>query len=226
MQKSKYNSWDYSYQQGVGINKWPFSNAITYLSRIQKSHYVHDVLELGFGTGPNIVISRDYKWKYTGIELSKQAYEIASKNLVLPNARLINADLTQVDLAEYGDFDLIYDRATLTHLPCQEIRRTVEQIYNSLRIGGIFLGLDWFSSSYHEKKNGTVIRNMECTRGDFKTGQFESFEITHFTDYQHIKDIFAKFTPLAIRHLEVTEHESMPSLPADPSVYNFVMHKI
>ena len=192
---------------------------------MSKNREICDVLELGFGTGPNIVIPLGYNWNYTGVELSKEAFEIASKNLKASNARLINADLTQIDLADYGNFDLIYDRAVLTHLPCSEIRRTVEQIHNSLRSGGIFLGLDWFSSAYPEKRTGSVINDMDCTRGDFQSGHFEFFGTTHFADYQHIREIFEKFTPLAVRHQEISEYESMSLIPADPSVWNFVMQK-
>ena len=227
------NPWNNSYAQGKGINRYPFSNVITYLSRVSRITEIRNVLELGFGTGPNIVIPVEYNWTYTGIELSKYAFQIAHQRYIEPRIvtsggggiTLVNANLNEIDIEMYGEFDLIFERATLTHLDCTSLQRTLGQIYRSLRPGGIFLGLDWFSTSYFEINNGTQVPDFECTYNEFRSGQFESFGTTHFVDYPHIMELFKNFTPLAVRSNHANEFILNSGVPHDPSTWTLVMQK-
>jgi SAM-dependent methyltransferase len=137
----------------------------------------------------------------------------------LSTASIKIGDFTQ-SLPFEGPFDLVVDRASVTHNATAAIRRAVELVFSQLRSGGKLIGIDWFSAAHPDAGLGRAIDVN--TRTDVKDGQFEGVGIVHFSDRGHLSDLLGT-AGFAIERLEHKLVERM--VPADGgslATWNFV----
>ena len=107
-----------------------------------------------------------------------------------------------------GAFDLIIDRAAVTHNSTEDIQRVITLAMNALKPGGRYIGMDWFSTRYEDYASVPSEVVDDNTR-IFETGDFAGDGRTHFSDGTHLRDLFAGYRFLCLT--EKIEEQFMPS---------------
>ena len=214
--------WDECYKKNRQINKWPYSEVISIIHRYTTIKKEDKVLELGFGTGPNIMFFNSIGVRYYGIEGSETAVQYARKKFPNIQNNLQIADFTQ-NLVFKEKFDYIIDRGSLTHNSTKGIKRTVDLIYDQLAEGGIFIGIDWFSNSSDLYNKGERLNGDPNTIINMKEGYAANLGEVNFTDSLHLYEIFSKFQFLMLEH-KTTYHE-IPTPSYKSAFWDFVIRK-
>lgn len=149
------------------------------------------VLEVGCGTGQNIpFFKRHMGSDYFGIEGSQSAVNTVKENYPDLASQIHCGDFTK-EQPFGGGFDLVVDRAAIAHNRIDSIRNCIDIIYDSLKPGGIFCSVDWFSTNHSEIRRGE--RMERCTRTGYANGQFRNIGVVHFSDEEELTDLFGKF---------------------------------
>ena len=168
--------WQRLYGDGLQDVRWPWSDLVSLVTRYHKSREHRSVLELGFGTGPNIPFFLNSGYLYRGIEGSSEAVRLARSRFPEVADRLDVGDITSFSCDEA--FDLVVDRAALTHNTSDAIEEAFSCIRSSLRPGGVFVGVDWFSQRHSAWGAGEEVDPF--TRTHICEGQFAGVGIVHF----------------------------------------------
>ena len=179
------------------------------------------VLELGCGAGANVHFFKKLGIHYYAIEGS--AVIVNKLHEQIPDLR---------DVVKVGDFtkeipfdqqfDLIVDRASLTHNSTAAIKHCLKIVTEKLIPGGIFIGIDWFSTQHTEYSHGVFCEDVN-TRSGFERGQFLHVGKVHFSDKKHLYELFKAY------NFEVLEHKIVQrEIPEENNVFaswNFVARK-
>lgn len=98
------------------------------------------ILEVGFGTGPNLWFAAREGFAVAGVEGSASAVEFARKRFANDGLTgdLRVGDFTQLPF-ENDSFDLVVDRASLVCVGKVSQEKAINEIYRCLRRGGRFL---------------------------------------------------------------------------------------
>lgn len=209
--------WDQLYRQGRHLAEWPWSDLVSLCKRFAQVKEGTRVLELGCGAGANIPFFRSTGAEYWSIEASativgqlcEQYPDLRERLLVGDFARAIDAP---------GQFDLIVDRASITHNGTAGIRKILTMIESRLAPGGRFIGVDWFSTEFSEYAGGTATEDR-FTKTGF-SGRLADIEVAHFSDENHLKDLLSSFTLL---YLEQKSYETcVPASDERYGAWNFV----
>lgn len=130
----------------------------------QRLHDGAEVADFGCGSGHavNVMAQAFHNSRFTGIDFSTEGIERATREATqrgLANATFESHDLTTFDRASAYDlvtaFDAIHDQA--------QPARVLENIYRSLRPGGVFLMADSKSSSSLEDNIGVPMNTYRYT---------------------------------------------------------------
>jgi SAM-dependent methyltransferase len=215
--------WDQAYRANTHNTLWPWSDLVSYVHRYAKpANGFCRVLELGCGVGANVPLFVSLGVDYFGVEGSAAA--VARLHEAYPQLRqkIVVGDFTQTIFFD-GPFDLIVDRAATPHNTTDAVRRTLAMVFNRLRTGGKFIGIDWFSTSHKDAGHGDALDSR--TRTNIPNGQFAGIGAVHFTDRHHLVDLLTS----AGFHVERLEHKQIDVVvPADNSRlgwWNFVARK-
>jgi hypothetical protein len=110
------------------------------------------------------------------------------------------------------------DRASLTHNSTQAIRNSLELIRSRMKDNAKFIGIDWFSTRQEDFKLGEQAEDP-FTKTRITQGSFTGVGRVHFSDQEHLTDLFKGF------HIEVLEHKlierSLPSGRGHLATWNF-----
>ena len=202
------SKWEATYSSGRHVNSWPWSDLVSLYFRheksLQHSPGLRRVLELGTGTGNNFPFWRSIPVEYFGIEISPTAVAIFLERFPELKNRIQICDFSEF-VPENEKFDVICDRASVTHCSILEIQSVVKKSLNTLKRGGLFLGIDWFSKA-HSDFNLPSNQIDANTRNEFKSGQFLDVGQVHFADRADLIDIFKDFEILELTEKIVTNH--------------------
>ena len=189
------NEWEEQYSSNQHMSIWPWSDLVSYIYRYTEVAKRPDmkVLEIGCGAGANIPlfqkIGADYyaiDGSHTIIRMLREKYPIYAKNLVV-------GDFTK-EIPFDETFDVIVDRAALTHNTTVDIKNTVRLIEEHLSAGAQFIGIDWFSKNHDDFDIGDIVPDDEYTKlMKDVDGQFAGLGNVHFSDEAHLRDLFANF---------------------------------
>ena len=114
--------WSLIYKKNLQINNWPFSELISYTIRFSKLNKTKSrVLELGCGSGPNIPFFLSLNAEYFGIDGDALIINKLKKQYPKLKHNLFCGDFTH-KISFTKKFDLIVDRASLTHNSTNEIK--------------------------------------------------------------------------------------------------------
>jgi SAM-dependent methyltransferase len=94
------------------------------------------VLELGCATGVPTTRELVKRFAVTGVEISARNIALARQRV--PEARLLHADITQLDLPP-ASFDAVVAFYTITHVPREEHAPLLQGIARWPRPGGLFV---------------------------------------------------------------------------------------
>jgi len=213
--------WEKIYSEGKQIVQWPWSDLISYVMRYSDIKEGSKILELGCGTGANIPFFLSLGVDYYGIEQSQTAV-----NYILdkyPNVNVKVGDFcSSIDFNI--EFDLIVDRASVTHNTTKDIKKCLELVHNKLKSDGKYIGIDWFSiqhSDYIDCSNYIINDFLSCC--NFQQGQFKDVGITHFSNETHLKKLFNKYNIEVLQ--EKIINNIIPNNESQFAAFNFVATK-
>ena len=215
------HEWDLCYADGDQLSIWPWSDLVSLVNRHCKailSKQNGRALELGCGAGANIPLFQSLKMDYHAIEGSTTIVKQLGIKYPEFSDSIVCGDFTSFQ--PFGElFDLIFDRAAITHNNESSIRDTLEIILRSLKTDGIFIGSDWFSTKHSDYESGEEVDD-KYTKTKYTKGQFVGIGKVHFSDEQHIRDLFCKFDILYLE--EKTNVILEPKGTANVSSWNIV----
>ncbi|MDP9017379.1 MAG: class I SAM-dependent methyltransferase [Candidatus Eremiobacteraeota bacterium] len=149
------------------------------------------VLELGCATGANAGFFLTKKAEYFAIEGSAAAVKSFKSRFPAFAARIALGDFT-VSFPFKGPFDIILDRSAVTHNDHRSIVRTLALAHSALREGGYYIGIDWFSTRHDEARRGEI--GLDSFTRTYDSGLFAGIGNVHFSDEQHMRDLFSAFS--------------------------------
>jgi SAM-dependent methyltransferase len=149
------------------------------------------VLELGCGAGANIPFFEALGVQYHAVEGSPSMVERLRARFPALRDTIVAGDFTREQPFGEG-FDLIVDRAALTHNSTASIQSGLQLVHRSLRPGAYFIGVDWFSTRHEEYRRGKAGVDS-YTRTGYTDGSFEGTGNVHFSDEGHLRALFADF---------------------------------
>ena len=133
------NAWEETYRSGRHINTWPWSDLISLYFRntgqilSTKPNSPISVLELGPGTGNNIPFWKSINSEYFAIEQSSSAIEYCLERFPELVDNLWCGDFSVFPLQE-ETFDLVCDRASITHGTTSDIQLALTNTLKCLKI--------------------------------------------------------------------------------------------
>lgn len=220
------NEWEKSFSKNTHMSIWPWSDVVSLVNQNCKSIILNpdeaNVLELGCGAGANIPFFKKLGVNYYAIEGSPTIVKKLHKRFPEMSKQIICGDFTVAHPFDIH-FDLILDRAAITHNNLKSITKTIDIVANSLKNNGLFIGVDWFSKNHSDMHKGHQIDD-QYTRTNFMEGPFFDIGKVHFSDLSHIKSLLSQFV---IEHIEekLTKHYGSMHMKQFAS-WNFVARKI
>ena len=203
--------WEAAYSLGGHNSLWPWSDLVSLVSRHCcpiSSPKKFNVLELGCGPGANIPFFLSLKVNYHAVDGSATA--IDKVHMVFPSLsqKVVTGDFTKEDVFSnhLSFFDLIVDRAAITHSNRNEIKSILKNILLSLKSGGIFIGVDWFSKNHSDSLLG-VEDSDKNTRTNILAGECSGIGKVHFSDQKSIRNLFSGFDIMLLEEKVVTKYE-------------------
>lgn len=214
--------WDQRYQENTHMSIWPWSDMVSFTMKHARPRLKElRVLELGVGAGANIPFFLKAAEAYSAIEGSpaivarlKETYPQIAPNIAC-------ADFTQ-NIPFEGPFNLIADRGSLTHNSTKAINRCLDMIHGKLENGGLFIGIDWFSTEYSKFHEGHAADD-DFTRDGYTHGNMAHVGKVHFSNENHLRELFNGYEFLVLEHKTVKR-----IVPADGwsfAGWNFVAAK-
>lgn len=191
--------WDKCYKNHTHNSTWPWSDMVSCVKRYSHTDNPnYRVLELGCGAGANIPFFLDEGVQYYAIEGSSYMVNKIKEKFTQIKENIFNGDFTK-EIPFDGDFDLIVDRAALTHNTTEGITHSLDLVYQKLKTDGKYIGIDWFSTVHSEYLKGRAAEDT-FTRTDYQEGQFANVGRVHFSDKSHMEEIFKKFKIIFLQH--------------------------
>jgi SAM-dependent methyltransferase len=187
------SEWELCYAENTHLSVWPWSDVVSLVHRHCKPSIAVGgrVLELGCGAGANMPLFRALGMDYYAIEGSPTIVRQLHQRYPDLAEKILVGDFT-LEQPFGRDFDLVIDRASLTHNGTTSIRDALKIVFDSLKLGGIFIGSDWFSKNHDDFSVGEIGED-EFTRKNHTKGQFTGVGKVHFSDESHLRDLFSSF---------------------------------
>lgn len=214
--------WDTIYQANQQMSIWPWSDLVSYVMRYSKpTNKNFKVLELGCGAGANISFFQYFNVDYYATEGSGSVVKYLIDKYTFLSEKIKVADFTK-KIPFDETFDLIFDRASITHNNTEAIKSCISLISKHLKPKGIFIGIDWFSIAHSEFNNGLFARDRN-TKDNFPSGQFYQVGQVHFSDKSHIRELFKEFEFIKLEHKIVSQE--YPESNYQFASWNFAVKK-
>jgi|CXWL01.1.fsa_nt_gi SAM-dependent methyltransferase len=190
--------WETAYQNKKHLTRWPWTQLLT---RVFTHCSLHKkgfrVLELGCGVGANIPFFKKLAVDYNAIEGSKTAVQDIYAAFPELKGKVLCGDFSKT-FPHRGKFDLIFDRAALTCSKRADIERCLKRSHEALNDGGIYIGIDWYSTSNAYARRGTALAEDRNTRIDFTEGPYKGVEPIRFFSANEISRFFRYFQILEL----------------------------
>lgn len=192
--------WEALYAAGAHQSVWPWSELISLIMRHARPHKRETpakVLEIGCGVGANIPLVQWFGGEFYGVDNSASA--LASiRDRHGDSVQLAQADFCR-DIPFAESFDIVIDRASLTHNPTASIRNCLKLVHDRLAPGGMYIGIHWFSTDCDDFQRGIATDDPHVREG-FTEGDFAGVGKVHFANQDRLEDLFADFS------IEVMDH--------------------
>lgn len=184
--------WDELYEKKLHVNRYVHSEVVSFISRYRPSKPQQEVsvLEVGCGTCPNICYLAESGYITYGVDASASAISIGKAFLKEKNlhANLYVTDFTTLDFPnEY--FDIVIDRAALTHANMASVKMAINEIARVLKKGGHFLFTP-FSDSHPSCLQSTLDENLTSTK--IHSGYLSEFKNMTFIGRKEVDALFRR----------------------------------
>ena len=198
-------AWEQLYRKNQHMSVWPWSDLVAFIMRyVRPTGPGFRVLELGCGAGANIPFFRNLEVEYYAIEGSPTIVNKLHERYPDLREKIVVGDFTQ-ELPFDVEFDLIVDRSSLTHNSTAAIRAGLTLAGDKLKPCGAFVGIDWFSVEFSEYRNGEDAGDA-FTKKNFRTGSLADTGVVHFSDKEHLLELFSAFKVEVLVHKVVERH--------------------
>jgi len=198
--------WREKYAQGHVV-RCPYDTVFSFIYRNapkNKERSQVSILEVGCGPGNNIWFGATEGFSMTGIDGSPEAIDYA-KNRILAaglKADLIVGDFTHLPFSE-RTFDLVIDRAGLTHSGLSQAKKAVLEIYRVLVSGGKFFCNTY--SSFHTTAKSGRVKEDNLTVGT-TSGSLAGWGQVCFYTREQMESLFpSPWNIESLKHLVITE---------------------
>ena len=214
------NEWDERYQENTHMSIWPWSDLVSLVMRNKPRKKHFKVLELGCGAGANIPLFVSLNADYYAVEGSQTIVSKLHQQYPQLKNNIIIGDF--INYIPNEKFDLIVDRSSLTCNNEKAIIKTLKNCNEKLSVGGKFIGIDWFSTMHSDSKKGVQAEDV-WTRKDMLDCGFEGTGRVHFSDEDHLNNLFKHYKILSMT--QKTLSEKIPN-NHNMAAWNFVLEKI
>lgn len=213
--------WDEIYSHQKHLSIWPWTDLVSLFMRYAKVHSQSRILELGCGAGANIPFFQNLGADYHAIEGSQVIVDQLHEKYEHLKERIIQGNFSQ----PYFDgekFDVIVDRASVTNSQSEVLENIVGLIREKLRPGGMFIGVDWYSTENTQFSRGETIDQWTRIYND---GPFAGVGTVGFSDLHRLEKLFTGMKCLHMEHkvLEISEPEERRG---EFATFNFVYQKL
>ncbi len=217
--------WEKRYLSNTHLSIWPWSDIVSLVNRHCKKIIADGsakVLELGCGAGANIPFLCSLGFSYYAIEGSPTIVQNLHNKFPELRDNIVVGDFTSTK--PYGsNFDLVIDRASVTHNNIFSIENALQSVHRCLKQGALFIGVDWFSTKHSGFRDGDPGGD-HYTRTNFLDGQFAETGNVHFSDEKHMCDMFKQFDIKLLEEKVVYQYS--PKQDHIFASWNIVAHKI
>ena len=216
------NEWETIYSNNQQLSIFPWSDLVSYVNRFCKPYKKpFKVLELGCGAGANIPFFNSIEdVQYFGIEGSSTIVDSLHKKFPDHINNIISGDFSKTFFFK-NKFNLIIDRASITHNTTNAVLNIKNLIYNSLEDDGLFIGIDWFSTLHSGFNYGNYVDSN--TKVENLLGPFAGVGNVHFSDKEHLLSIFKEFEFIKLEHK--IHNYLIPQEDNIWAAFNFVLRK-
>ncbi|WP_342533943.1 class I SAM-dependent methyltransferase [Lysinibacillus sp. FSL K6-0057] len=198
--------WENIYKKNQHLSIWPWSDLVSYVSRYVNSKSSRlKVLELGCGAGANIPYFLSLKSEYTSVEGSESIVNLLHEKFPQYQESIHVGDFTNFEFKK-NYYDLVIDRGSLTCNTTSAIQRCLNNVYEAMKPGSQFIGIDWFSTKHSDFDKGSVVEDDIFTKMNIESGHLSNLGKIHFSDKQHLLDLFSKFDIQVLEH-KTTKNE-------------------
>lgn len=189
------------YAKGQQVNTWPYTDVVSVVMSEFPSSQIRQTasfLEIGCGTGNNLWFAGKSGFKVAGMDVSPTAVEFASKRLA--SEGIAHADLRVGSLValpwQDEQFDVIVDRAAITHNTYADIRAGLFEVHRVMKPGAFLHSFTLFGLSNPDRKFGTEVAPNSFD--GFSDGFFAKVGLTSFFDFHELDLLFGIFRDVQI----------------------------
>ena len=171
----------------LGRTPWDTEISPPELISFLKNNEPGRALDIGCGTGTNLITMAQHGWQVTGVDISSQAIRRAQRKAQSAGLQiqLIRDDVSTFDSIA-GTFDLVLDLGCFHSLSQEARTRYASNLNRFINPGGTFLLYAWLSEDT-KKANGHPSQEV-ITR--LFAQHFELTSIEHGTDRHRISAWF------------------------------------
>ena len=173
--------WDQRYKENLQMSIWPWSDLVSAVMRLRLPASTR-VLELGCGAGANIPFFKHLGMDYHAVEGSPVIVDQLHERFPEYKDTIKCGDFTQ-EIPFDGAFDLIIDRAAITHNSTKNIESVIRLIHHYLNVQGYFVGIHWFSTQHPQFGQG---KKIDIFTEKYNDGPFKDLGNVHYSDKRHL----------------------------------------
>ncbi len=183
------STWETIYAQGGQLNRYPYSEAVSYFMR-RWSRGVPEgftVLDVGCGSGVHSAFFASHGARVMAFDFSAAAIEAARRMFPDPAITYQTASFDGFDPGR-TQFHFVFDRLATTHSSLDRVERFYQGLRPALAPAAqvFWQGYDWDNSG---RALGTFDAEKQCWR-DFSGGVFEHLGPTVFFQEDDLERIF------------------------------------
>ena len=185
--------WDQRYSESTHMSVWPWSDLVSLVYRYGKEAIAQRgrVLELGCGAGANIPLFLSLQMQYHALEGSPAIVNQLHQRFPELRETIRCADFTAEQPFD-GAFDFVIDRGSLDPQQHRSHPKRPGFGLAGPEAGGLFFR--WTGSPRITATTPKASQPMTHTPEHFYTsGQFTDVGRVHFSDADHLRDIFQQF---------------------------------
>jgi SAM-dependent methyltransferase len=217
------NTWENEYKANRQMSLWPWTDLVSLCYRytdIKQKRNNFKVLELGCGSGANISFFQSLGVEYYSMDGSETIVKMLKNKFPIYANNIFHGDFTK-DIPFEEKFDLIFDRAAMTHNHSCLIKNTIKLITPRLKDNAPFIGVHWFGTS-HSSFAGGEITDCKYSYKNVNKGPLAGLGDVHFANEEVLKEYFQNFDLNFLQH-SVSE-EFLPGY-SKSAIWNFVANK-
>jgi len=183
--------WEEKYAAGH-VQNYPWDMVVSFVFRnapLDRPRSEIAIMEMGFGSGPNLWFAAREGFQVAGIEGSPSAVDFAVERFKHEglSGDLRVGDFTSLPFDD-DSFDLVIDRASLVCVGAEAQRQAVAEVLRCLRKGGRFLH-NVYCDSHSSMRAGELGANGLIT--NITGGTLVGVGQLHFTSRAEINERFA-----------------------------------